>query len=118
MAFLPVLLLIPLWFLLVRPQQKRLRAQQEVVRSLRVGDEIISGAGIYGTIVELDAEVILLEVAEGVRLRVARLAVGRRLTPHADESSPAGGFGDASGPGAVDEREPDGPGGSHPTASE
>ena len=118
MAFLPILLLIPLWFLLVRPQQKRLRAQQEMVRSLRVGDEIVTSGGIYGTIVELDAEIALVEVAEGVRLRVARVAVGQRLTPRADESPPPDELRPSARPDAVDEPEPDGPGGSHPTTSE
>ena len=89
-SFLPILLLIPLWFLLVRPQQRRVRAQQEMVRSLEVGDEVITTGGVYGTIVDLDAEVALLEVAPGVQLRVARQAMGRRLTPHADELPPEG----------------------------
>lgn len=88
MALLPLLLLIPLWFLLVRPQQQRVRAQQALVRSLDVGDDILTSSGIYGTIVGLDDEVATLEVAEGVRLRIARAAIGRKFTT-ADE--PAGG---------------------------
>ncbi|MDQ6697928.1 MAG: preprotein translocase subunit YajC [Actinomycetota bacterium] len=89
-ALLPLLLLIPLWFLLVRPQQRRVRAQQALVRSLRAGDDVLTSAGIYGSIVDLDDEVVTLEVADGVRLRVARMAVGRRLSAHEDELSGGG----------------------------
>lgn len=84
-ALLPLLLLIPLWFLLVRPQQRRVRAQQAMVRSLQVGDDILTSSGIYGSIVDLDDEVVTLQVADDVRLRIARMAIGRRLTAHADE---------------------------------
>lgn len=80
MNYLPILLLIPLWFLLVRPQQKRLRAQREMVGSLELGDEVITSAGIYGRIVALDDEIASLEVADGVQIRIARMAVGRRLS--------------------------------------
>ena len=84
-ALLPLLLLIPLWLLLVRPQQRRVRAQRAMVLSLQAGDEVLTSAGIYGSIIDLDDEVVTLEVAEGVRLRVARMAIGRRLTPHPED---------------------------------
>ncbi len=86
-ALLPLLLLIPLWFLLVRPQQRRVRAQQAMVRSLQAGDDVLTSAGIYGSIVDLDDEVVTLQVADGVRLRVARMAIGRRLTAHPGENA-------------------------------
>jgi preprotein translocase subunit YajC len=56
-----------------------------MVLSLQQGDEVITSAGIYGTIIDLDDEVVSLEVAEGVRLRIARMAIGRRLTPHPED---------------------------------
>ncbi len=78
-ALLPLLFVIPLWFLLIRPQQRRVRAQQSIIRSLAVGDDVLTSAGIYGSIVDLDDEVATLEVAAGVRLRIARMAIARRL---------------------------------------
>jgi preprotein translocase subunit YajC len=56
-----------------------------MVRSLEVGDDILTSAGIYGTIVALDDEIATLEVADGVNLRIARMAIGRRLNPHVDD---------------------------------
>jgi preprotein translocase subunit YajC len=56
-----------------------------MARSLEVGDEVLTSSGIYGSIVDLDGEVVALEVAEGVRLRIARMAIGQRLGPPDDE---------------------------------
>ncbi len=82
-----LILLVPLfllWFLIVRPQQRRIRDQRAMVLALEVGDDVITSAGIYGTIVDLDGDVAVLEVADGVRLRIARLAIGNRLSTHVD----------------------------------
>ena len=68
-----------LWLLFIRPQQGRVRAHQQLVASLAVGDEVVLSAGIVGRIVRLDAEEMGLEVAPGVVLRVARQAVLRRV---------------------------------------
>lgn len=89
---IPLLLIIPLWFLFVRPQQRRLRAQQEMVSSLEVGDDVITSAGMYGTVVALDEAVATVEVAPGVPVRMARQAIGRRLTgPTVPGATPLGG---------------------------
>ena len=81
------LLLLAMYFLVIRPQQQRIRAQQSLVAALQVGDEVVSSAGIYGRITALDDEIAMLEVADGIELRLARGAIARRLTD--------GGFEDA-----------------------
>ncbi len=75
---LPLLLLM-MYLLVIRPQQQRIRAQQAVVASLEVGDEVVSSAGIFGRVAALDEEVATLEVAAGVELRFARQAIARRV---------------------------------------
>ena len=76
-----------MWVLFILPQQRRLRAHQAVVRSLQVGDEVMTTAGLYGTITELDddADVVHLEIAEGTVVRLARGAVANRV---GDEPEP------------------------------
>ena len=74
------LLLLAMYFLVIRPQQQRIRAQQALVAALRVGDEVVSSAGIYGRITSLTDEIAILEVADGVELRIARGAIARRLS--------------------------------------
>ena len=72
-----------MWVLLIRPQQRRMRQHQEIVSSLRPGDEIITAGGVYGTIQAIDDESMTLEVAPDVVIRVLRAAVSQRLTPDA-----------------------------------
>ena len=78
-----------LWVLFIRPQQRRVRSHQALVASLRPGDEVVLSAGIYGRIVELDAEEMTLAVAPGVELRVARQAVLRRVETVDADALPA-----------------------------
>lgn len=68
-----------LWVLFILPQQRRVRAHQRLVGSLHVGDEVVLTAGIFGRITELGAEELVLAVAPGVELRVARQAVLRKV---------------------------------------
>ncbi|MCU1455765.1 MAG: yajC [Acidimicrobiales bacterium] len=75
LLFLP--LLVILYVVMVRPQQKRIRAQRALVATVDVGDEVITTAGLFGTITDLDDEVATLEIAEGVEVRIARAAIGR-----------------------------------------
>ena len=92
------LLLLAMYFLVIRPQQQRIRAQQALVAALREGDEVVSSAGIYGRITSLTEDIAILEVAEGVELRIARGAIARRLSQ--DEHVV-----DLDDPGLVDEPE-------------
>lgn len=90
LLFLP--LLVILYFMMIRPQQRRVRAQQALIAALEVGDEVLTTAGMFGTITALDGDVVTLQIAEGVEVRMARAAIGRM----ADEvlgTSPAAGLG-------------------------
>ncbi len=84
MNLAPLLLVIAvfglMWVLILRPQQQRVRHHEALIASLAVGDEVITTGGIFGTIVELGDDVVVMEVADGVHLRVARPAVGQRLS--------------------------------------
>ncbi len=76
-----------LWVLFILPQQRRVRAHQQLVSGLDEGDEVVLTAGIHGRITELGPEEMKLEVAPGVELRVARQAVLRRIASAAGEAS-------------------------------
>jgi preprotein translocase subunit YajC len=79
-----ILPLALLWLFLVVPQQRRMREQKALLNQLEPGDEVMTTAGLYGTIVELSDDNMFLQVAPGVELKFARGAVARKLT----ESSP------------------------------
>ncbi len=77
------------YFMLIRPQQKRMRQQMELMNSLRVGDDVMTSSGIYGAVSEVEDDTVILEVAEDVHIRVAKNAVARVLTEHEPEEEPA-----------------------------
>jgi preprotein translocase subunit YajC len=61
------------YFLLIRPQQKKVKQQREMLGSIRRGDRVLTGGGIYGTVTKVvsDAEVVV-QIAEAVKVRIAR----------------------------------------------
>ena len=71
---LGILLLIPLamYFLMIRPQRRRMREQQSMQSSLEVGDEVITTSGIYGFITGFDDDRIWIEIDDDVQIRVNR----------------------------------------------
>ena len=72
----PIVLMAALfYFLLYRPQQNAQRRRREMLAALKVGDRVITLAGIYGTIEELNDELLSLRVADNVVLKLARSAV-------------------------------------------
>ena len=87
-ALLPFLLLGGLfYFMILRPQQRRQRAQRALVNAVDVGDEIITTAGIYGVITGVDDDegTIRVEIAPGTEIRLLRAGIGRRVTEDEDE---------------------------------
>lgn len=77
------LLAAAFFFFIVRPQRRQVMAHRVLVANLEVGDEVITAGGLYGTIRALRDDVIELEVADGVVVRMARAAIARLA-----ESSP------------------------------
>jgi preprotein translocase subunit YajC len=72
------LLAVAFFFLIVRPQRRQVAARRALIASLEVGDEVITAGGIYGTVRELTDTTLVVEVAPGVLLTLAREAVSGR----------------------------------------
>jgi preprotein translocase subunit YajC len=74
------------YFLLIRPQQRRVRQQRDLVGSLGVGDEVVTIGGLYGRILEMDDESITLDAGGGTRLRFLKQAVARKFVEEDEEA--------------------------------
>jgi preprotein translocase subunit YajC len=73
---MPILLIFVIfYFLLFRPQQKKEKARQSMLGSLKRGDKIVTSGGLVGTIHRIGDKELILEIAEGVRINVMRSAV-------------------------------------------
>ena len=74
-----VLMFVILYFLLIRPQQKRAREHETMVENLKRNDEIVTTGGIHGRIQSISEKVITLEIASNVRIRLERAQVASVL---------------------------------------
>ncbi len=85
---LPLAIVGLMYFFLLRPQQKRMREQQALVSATEVGDEVMTSSGIYGIVTELEDDTFLIEIAEGIEMRMARGAIAKILTKGAAPAAP------------------------------
>ena len=100
-----VVLLGAMWFLLVRPQRRRQLEQRRKWETAGPGDEIVTAGGLYGTITRtVDESDVMLEIAPGIEVRVARRAIAGIFT-HDDEAEEA----DELEPAAEADEEPTAP---------
>ena len=94
MELLPLVILLGImYFLLIRPQQQRVKAQRALVTSLDVGDEVATIGGLLGRIVTITDEYATIETTPGVLLRVRRGAVATRIVAGSAGPDPDAGAG-------------------------
>ena len=81
MTILPfILIFVIMYFLVIRPQQKKAKDHQEMLTKLKKNDEVMTSGGIYGKVVALADNVVTLEVAPNVRIRVHRPQISAVVT--------------------------------------
>lgn len=82
-SLLPLLLIgLVFYFLLIRPQQKRIKDHKAMVQALRRGDKVVTAGGIFGTVTKVSNETneIQVEIAENVRVRILRSTISEVLS--------------------------------------
>src|SRR4029077_7857988 len=79
-AFLPLILIGGVfWFLIMRPQQRRVKEQRSMTTNLKQGDRVVAAGGIVGTIRRVDDTTISLQVADSVVIKVDKGSISKRL---------------------------------------
>jgi preprotein translocase subunit YajC len=80
---------IGMWWFIARPQKRRQQTLQQAIQAAGPGTEIVTVGGIYGTVIENDPEEtsIIIEIAEGVEMRIARKAIANVVPPHESPSA-------------------------------
>jgi preprotein translocase subunit YajC len=80
-GFIPLILMFVIfYFLLIRPQQKKTKEHRQMISDLKKGDRIVTSGGIHGRITGLDDQTLTVEIADKVRVKVARSNVGGMLS--------------------------------------
>lgn len=82
---LPALVVL-MYVLLIRPQQKRAKEHRDLMNAIDVGDDVVTSGGIYGRVSELDGETIFLQVTDSVELKVTRESVAGVVSYDDDDS--------------------------------
>lgn len=72
-----VLIFVIMWFLIIRPQQRRVKEHQEMIKNVRRGDTVVTSGGIIGKVTKVleDAADIEVEISDGVKVKVARTMI-------------------------------------------
>jgi preprotein translocase subunit YajC len=78
MIFILGLMLAIFYFILIRPQQKKQRQHQDMLKALKTGDQIVTIGGIYGTIVDIDEHRVKIKIADNVKIELARGSIQSR----------------------------------------
>jgi preprotein translocase subunit YajC len=64
------------YFMILRPQQKRQKERQKMLETVKKGDKVVTAGGLHGTVVGLDDKTVLVQVADNVKLKFDRSAIG------------------------------------------
>jgi preprotein translocase subunit YajC len=82
-----LLLLAIMYFLILRPQQVKAREHRELISRIKVGDKVVTTAGIYGEVAGVAENTMMLRIAPGVEVKVVSSAVGTVLNAEEDDGA-------------------------------
>jgi preprotein translocase subunit YajC len=81
--FAPLLLIFAIfWFLVMRPQQQRVKQHQASIAAVKKGDEVVTGGGIRGRVTKVTDDEAEVEIAQGVKIRVVKSTISQVLSPN------------------------------------
>jgi preprotein translocase subunit YajC len=79
--FLPLIaFFLIMWALIIRPQQRQQKEHKKMISQIKRGDQVVTSGGLHGRVTGVSDEVLTLEIADRVRVKVNRSAVGSRVT--------------------------------------
>jgi preprotein translocase subunit YajC len=85
---LPLLLIPVLYFVMIRPQQKRQKQWQEMLSGIKSGDKVTTAGGVRGTIISIKDDVIIIKVApDGIKMEIAKSAIASVTTQEGSAAS-------------------------------
>jgi len=82
------LIFLIFYFLLIRPQQKRFKQHENMLKTIKKGDEIITGGGVYATVVKAEDDILTVKIADGIEIRVSRMSVREMLEDELKNPAP------------------------------
>ncbi len=78
-----VLVFVIFWFLLIRPQQKRMKEHQAQIQAVKKGDRVVTGGGLIGKVTKVGDTEVEVELAQGIRVQVVKSTLSQVVDPTA-----------------------------------
>jgi len=86
--FLPIVLIIGIFYVvLIMPERKKQKKKQAMIDGMKKGDKVMTSSGIYGSVAQIQEEVVVLQVSDGVRMRFNRAAIQTIITDEKSEKA-------------------------------
>ena len=87
MSFLPLILIaVVFYFFMIRPQTKRMKDQKNFITNLKKGDKIVTVGGIHGKIAEINDDTFMMEIENGVKMKIDRVSVSLEASKKLNET--------------------------------
>ena len=87
-AFLPIILIaLIFYFLIYRPQKKRQKDREALVKQIEKGDKVITASGIHGTVTQVEDSTVLLQVSDNTKIRIEKSAIGTVNPKNAEKAA-------------------------------
>jgi preprotein translocase subunit YajC len=83
-----VLIMVIFYFLLIRPQQKKVKEHRNTVEALKKGDKVLTGGGIFATVTDVQADALTVKIADGVTIKVKKDTIAGIVEKSAAEEKP------------------------------
>jgi preprotein translocase subunit YajC len=77
-----LLIFVIFYFLMIRPQQQRVKQHQAAINAVKKGDDVVTGGGIRGRVTKVTDDEVEVEIAQGVKVRVVKSTISHVLTPN------------------------------------
>ena len=77
------------YFLLIRPQQKQRKEQDNMIKNVKSGDRILTTGGIYGIVTNVKEKSLMVKIADNVKVEITKSAVGSVVQKSADSDGPS-----------------------------
>tara|TARA_B100000900_G_C20595372_1_gene723184 strand:- start:1379 stop:1681 length:303 start_codon:yes stop_codon:yes gene_type:complete len=73
------------WFFMIRPQVKKQKAERKFREAIKKGDKVVTSGGIHGKVSSVSEGVVLVDVGEGIKLKIEKSAISLDLSPKKDD---------------------------------
>jgi len=90
LIFMIVAIFAVMYFLMIRPQQRQKKQHQEMMSQLSKGDKIVTTGGIHGTVAGVKDNIVILKIADNVKIEINRASIGQIVSSRASKSQAQG----------------------------